>query len=91
MSEPADSGARPFTISREIRAGDILQITGFVTAALLGWSAMDTRITKVEERQTRQTEVTTDIRDNIREIKNDVKEANTSVRSLESRIARKGL
>lgn len=90
MAERIES-TRSFRFSHEVRAGDLLNIAGFIVAAFAAWSAMDTRITKVEEKQFRQTEVTTDIRDNIREIKTEVKETNASIRALEGRVARKGI
>jgi hypothetical protein len=99
MSEGRDEQGTPrpkgITISREIRAGELLQLVGFLATVAALWNAIDIRVTKVEGRQDAQAvqmqEVRVELRDNIREIRVDAKETQSLVRGIENRIARKGL
>lgn len=62
------------TFNREVRLGDILNVLGFMAAAAGAWMSVDSRITRVEVTQTAQGAAMGEIRDNIKEIKQDVKD-----------------
>lgn len=93
MDEP--DKVRRLRWSPEIRSGDVLNAITVVLAGFAAWQAMDRRVTKVEERQARATEVVNelraDLRSSLQEIKSDGKETAAAVRSLENRITRKGI
>lgn len=60
--------------NREIRLGDLLNIAGFLIAAAGAWMAMDSRVTRQEERSLAQADSIKEIRANVREISQDVKD-----------------
>jgi uncharacterized protein involved in tellurium resistance len=94
MIEPSPTPPRSLTFDPKINAGHLLTFAGFLISGFVAYSALDKRVTIVEQRTvtTEQRIAEQDSRTNatLAEIKRDVKETSIAVNQLARELSKGG-
>jgi uncharacterized protein involved in tellurium resistance len=94
MSEPNPQASNRLTFDPTINAGHLLTFAGFLISGFVAYSALDKRVTIVEQRTvtTEQRIAEQDSRTNatLAEIKRDVKETSIAVNQLARELSKGG-
>jgi HAMP domain-containing protein len=80
---------RKITFSRDVRLGDLLTVIGVLLAGSFAWSKTDARVSRLEEIAVRQEttngRLEASIKENVTDLRGDIKEVSQTVRRIESR------